>query len=724
MKILKYLDLFGIYFHFYIGNKRKLYTSYGGIISLICLFFCLCIFFMLTLKDLLHKNPISNSSSISQAGHHKIKFEKEKLWIPWRIIDSHKKVVNYQNILYPKIYIMKGEKNNENRFAFNTQQIKYELCNETKFAEIGDHHYIDASLNELYCVDFDDIELGGGWNGDYLYYIKLDIDICNDETEGNKTCSLFEDFMKDGTWAIEYFYPIVEYQPTNYENPILVIYKNHFYDFNKFLSKEERIYFQEYILNDDKGLVFNDDLNSSFWGYTSSDFDILYSKTDFYNESISSKIYSLSIFIDDGKILYARRYNKIYTIVANVFPIFNAIFLMFDYLTYMIKTIMTEKYLSELFFQRINENDKIELHQDKRKSTNFFFFNRNYKINLSSSKEDSNKNIMPIDKTKKRTSLYCESIEKKKNKTINSDFSCKSSDNKYDSRKINRKEKNNNEINNDEINNDEINNDDISDISNNQNISKKMKKKISNNINNISKNSSKLTDKSHFENFNNKLRDLISNNNIPKINCNNNSSNINSSFCPFGSPKRNNFIEMNFKNANNNYKKKDYKNQTINNDITNIGLNQRNKMGFEEKKLEFEDYSENNDKFNFYKNKGFNNSAIITRFRLKGSLFKMKDYIYSFFVKAVRKKYKFLSDEFAAIFNFLSDIYDISSYLQLYKQFHIISGFLLDNVASININHKININNKDLFEQVRLKNKNVFYFALKEQFNQNNSNNK
>ena len=147
--------------------------------------------------------------------------------------------------------------------------------------------------------------------------------------------------------------------------------------------------------------------------------------------------------------------------------------------------------------------------------------------------------------------------------------------------------------------------------------------------------------------------------------------------------------------------------------LTNIELNNKNitKTGCEDKQNEVNNFSH----YNFRKNKGLNNSAIITRFRLKGSLFSMKDYIYSFFVKAIRKEYKYLSKEFTAIFNFLSEIYDISSYLQLYKQFHIISGFLLDNVANININHKININNKDLFEQVALKNKNVFYFALKEQ---------
>ena len=153
----------------------------------------------------------------------------------------------------------------------------------------------------------------------------------------------------------------------------------------------------------------------------------------------------------------------------------------------------------------------------------------------------------------------------------------------------------------------------------------------------------------------------------------------------------------------------------LNKNLTDVGAEDEAESEGEEdddKKNNYNNYSY----YNFNKNKGLNNSAIITRFRLKGSLFSMKDYIYSFFVKAVRKEYKYLSRQFAAVFNFLSDIYDISSYLQLYKQFHILSGFLLDNVANIDVNHKIDINNEELFEQVALKNKNVFYFAWKGQF--------
>ena len=712
MKILKYLDFFGIHFHFYIGNKRKLYTSYGGVISIICVFCCLCIFFILTFKELLHKNPISNLSSVSQAGYHKIKFGKEKLWIPWRIIDHTKNNVNYNKTIYPKLYIIKGEKKNiKERFTFQTQPINFKLCNETDFAQRGKHHYIDASLNELYCMDFDNIELGGGWTTDFLNYLQFDIYICKDGinyNKNNENCSNFEKMKEKDTWGIEYFYPIVEYQPTNYENPILVIYKNQFYNFSKYLSKEERMYVQEYVLNDDKGLIFNDDLNSSFWGYISSDFDITY-----FDPNESTKIYSLSIFLDAGKILYVRRYNKIYTIIANVFPIFNAVFFIFETLSYMVKTIMTEKYLSELFFQRINENDKIDVNHDKRKSTNFF--NRKYKINLSMSRGESNKNVIPNKRQSKENEIY-DKNDNKKNKIMNCDFSDKSENSNYENK-------------NNKITNNDNNNEKTSNLSNNNNENKKKNTKTNKNFNISS--SSRKTNKSNLDKFNNKLKDLISNKNLSKVN---NSSNNNSSFYPFNSPKLNNFVELNLKNANINIdnniddKNKDMNNKghLYHNDMTNIELHHKigTKLEYIDKDNENEKSSNHNSDFNFYKNKGFNNSAIITRFRLKGSLFKMRDYIYSFFIKAVRKEYRFLSKDFAAIFNFLSEIYDVSSYLQLYKQFHIISGFLLDNIANININHKININNHDLFEQVRLKNKNVFYFALKRQIKQNSNNNK
>ena len=400
-----------------------------------------------------------------------------------------------------------------------------------------------------------------------------------------------------------------------------------------------------------------------------------------------------------------RRYNKMYTVIANVFPIFNLFFYIFDSLTYMVKIIMTEKYLSELFFQRINENDQINIVKDKRKSAGFFY--NKYKISL----KESNKKVKNNYTNRKETEKERKNYEKNKG-NIQTNFSIHSEINNEDF------DKNNYFNNSQDKYNEDKNNNNYSSKSN------KINKKRKNEDTNISKNSSKdtNTNKSNLEKFNNKLKYIITNR---KFSSNNNNSSLN----PLNSAKVNNFVEVNMKKSSsrkneynkNNPKEISNKLQTLNYDITNVEINNNmeNKNDYENNNNfdESEDYK-NYSHFNFYKNRGLNNSAIITRFRLKGSLFKMKDYIYSFFIKAVRKEYKYLSKEFGAIFNFLSDVYDISSYLQLYRQFHILSGFLLDNVANIDLNHKININNKELFEQISLKNKNIFYFALKEQFNQ------
>ena len=727
MKILKYLDLFGIHFHFYVGNKRKLYTSYGGIISLVCLFCCISIFLILCLKDLLHKNPISNISSVSQEGYHKVKFGKEKIWIPWRIIDYEKSFINFTNILYPKIF-QKGEKySSGGGFIFQTTYIKYKLCNETDFEKRGKNYFLDVPSSELYCAEINNVELGGGWNANFINYLNLDISMCkegNEFNENNDNCTSFEklrsNYIKNNSWAFEYFYPIVEFQPTNYENPVLVIYKRHLYNFSNILNKEERLYVQEYVFTDDKGLVFNDEFNSSFWGYISSDFDLLHSDGEILNKKHSSKLYSLSIFLDSGKMLYTRRYNKVYTIIANVFPIFNAIFLLFDFLTYMVKTIMTEKYLSELFFKRSSEHEKVNVDINKRKSAGFFY--NKFRINLSMTKRESKKNVnnYSINSIKQNDKSSNEDDGEKnnhENKIFNiSNIKYIEELNKDELIKGNEKKeiieyKNSNSNNFKELGSHKNN-------LNNQvkeNNSIKTKKKDSKKTNNFNNSKDTNLNKSNLDKFNEKLKNILSHR--PSIN--------NSSFIFIESPKINNFVDLNKKNI---IEKKDKVNEKekgksktqIVNENRNFGLNKNLTTPRDEG--EGEDYDERKDDYinyshyNFNKNKGLNNSAIITRFRLKGSLFSMKDYIYSFFVKAVRKEYKYLSKEFGPIFNFLSEIYDISSYLQLYKQFHILSGFLLDNVADIDLNHKIDLNNKELFEQVALKNKNVFYFALKEQF--------
>ena len=85
--ILEYLDMFGTKLTFYSDKKSKLYTLNGGILSIISIISCIICFILFSFDDLNRKFPITTTSSIPSEGYRKVKFGKEKIWIPWRIVD-------------------------------------------------------------------------------------------------------------------------------------------------------------------------------------------------------------------------------------------------------------------------------------------------------------------------------------------------------------------------------------------------------------------------------------------------------------------------------------------------------------------------------------------------------------------------------------------------------------------------------------------------------------
>ena len=64
MKYLIYIDVFGTEFHLYTRNKRKFHSIEGGVLSLIYILCCIVIFIIISGKDFMYQNPISNSSTI------------------------------------------------------------------------------------------------------------------------------------------------------------------------------------------------------------------------------------------------------------------------------------------------------------------------------------------------------------------------------------------------------------------------------------------------------------------------------------------------------------------------------------------------------------------------------------------------------------------------------------------------------------------------------------
>ena len=167
-EILKYIDIFGAEINFYIERNRKFYTPLGGILTFLSVILSVFVFISINYKDFVHENPIT-SSFILRENYNNIKFGEEKIWIPWRIRDYYNKKVDHKNLFYPIIFYYKGIKNeNTKSMDLTYSLIDYKLCNETSMANRSDIYMMNISLDELYCINMEDLNIGGNWQGEFI----------------------------------------------------------------------------------------------------------------------------------------------------------------------------------------------------------------------------------------------------------------------------------------------------------------------------------------------------------------------------------------------------------------------------------------------------------------------------------------------------------------------------------------------------------------------------
>ena len=298
-EILKYLDFFGTSFTFYIEKQRQFYTNLGGILSLLSLSLGIIVFIYINLEEFLHKNPIS-TTSISEEKHKNIKFGIEKIWIPWRIRDFGGKTINHINIFYPIIYYYQGIRNETNYMNVNHSYLNYKLCNETLMINNSDRYILNLDLDQLFCIDMEDLDIGGSWDANFLNLVTLDLYNCKDGIdydEDNPNCTSYDQIEQfageNNNLQFEIYYPNVNYQPMNKSNPIFIKYTNYFYHLSRFSNKIDRLYLKQHKLKDDEGFITNNIKTYSYWGISSLNGDSysIGNKKDLMNEVLQDYIH-------------------------------------------------------------------------------------------------------------------------------------------------------------------------------------------------------------------------------------------------------------------------------------------------------------------------------------------------------------------------------------------------------------------------------------------------
>ena len=355
--LLKICDIYGTEFHWYFDYKQKYYTYHGGIFSILSFFAWISILVIFGFEDFKREQSISSITNIPPSGDKIIKFGKQKLYIPWRIMDYGDTFINHIGILHPRIFYFTNKFNNKTQLMeTNYKILNYSLCNETSMKDLGKDYLLHTNLDKLYCIDMDDLDMGGSWNSKFINYIRLDLNLCKggiNYSDNNTNCTkpeyLTSLYGEGNNWFFELLYPTIQFQPNNKKIPLFVLYNSLYYGLNTNSNKVDRVYLQENIFKDEKGWIFARPIrNRTYWGVSSikSDFYTIGNR-DIFKYGSTSRLYSLKLYLDYSSVLYTRKYKKLYEIFSEIFPVMKAISMIFSIISETINKLKVCRKLNE-----------------------------------------------------------------------------------------------------------------------------------------------------------------------------------------------------------------------------------------------------------------------------------------------------------------------------------------------------------------------------------------
>ena len=362
MNFFKYCDFFDIKFHFYVGGHPSNSNIFGGIMSILFCISAILLMLILSIEDLKKLNPITSKSEVPGADIKVVNLHDSKVWVPWRMVTYEEKFIDHRGILHPVVSFVEGKWNSSFGMDLTYHTLNYKLCNETSMANKTKEYKIDIPLNECFCIDNDDIPWGGSWHSDILYYFEVNLYTCEGGIDFNPSdprCTHMSELLKhrNTSWLFEFYYPVVQFEPTNHENPISVIYRSYFYRLSTYANKVVRIYIQEKIMEDDQSIIKSAPVTNTYWGMTNVYGDTYFTpeEKDMLVKSVSSRLYSLVVYMDQGYVRYTRKYKNVIIIFSEILPLVNVLLIAFKIFTRYIKLTVAKKNLTEIIFENLHE---------------------------------------------------------------------------------------------------------------------------------------------------------------------------------------------------------------------------------------------------------------------------------------------------------------------------------------------------------------------------------
>ena len=440
------LDFLGTKPCFTVNGHKNYKTYLGSLLSLITTFIVSYSFLYFSFQIITHKNPKLITSIYNDEIPPKINIKKKNFAFGFGL-----QTLDYDNYIDESIYTVEIIKsivtlnedgtNNETNVVINKKK-----CNQKEFNIIPDY-FKGIPLKNLYCIDTDEITLGGEHKANEWIYYTIKFLMCKNSTENNNSCysiDVINKYLNGGYLGI--FMSDINVMPTNFSHPIHLYGKNLFTTFSIKHYVDCWLYIKRIFIKTDIGLFFNHFKEDIFYGFDSLENYIDYRHND--------NFLNLRLRENAKREVYQRSYLKIQEATAHTGGIVQVCLIISHILIYFIKITLYKNYINQFFnFELLFKDYKYF-----EKISNVLSYNN--KCNLSKHSNLNNFKLINIDETNNISHHNQETIKKYPDNTQNYIIKLNNHNNSFDDNNHNFNIDINNNIDNNNltINKNNINN--------------------------------------------------------------------------------------------------------------------------------------------------------------------------------------------------------------------------------------------------------------------------
>lgn len=324
-------------------------TGVGAIFTLLCLIVIIVASCLFGRDFYLKETPRVFTESISSDTFDNLTINSLNLNYMFRIEDPYGNLFNFTNLLSLQVQYYDYEYNSTSQeFELTSFLYSPSTCNASTVTDALLSK--DRNLSEWYCLNYTDqgINFGGSWSGSFVYYWSIAIDNCPISAVNCTKQNDLREIFTEGLYFSMY-YPTYYFSPGNFEKPLSIKYVNQFTMLSLEIENKNRLYFKNYLVEDDRGWIFKDIFVNSLLAFDTLEKNFNLIKPDSENMSI----YSLVIYLNSDKIMIHRNYMKIQELAALV----GGFMKMVVFLSQIIVAPYNSFYLNQKLFNLILSND-------------------------------------------------------------------------------------------------------------------------------------------------------------------------------------------------------------------------------------------------------------------------------------------------------------------------------------------------------------------------------